>query len=230
MIRAVIFDIGGPIDLETQFEAAIDADIRAGLEREGITVSDEAYAAAEQRAVEVCAPSIYRSILWQFTRPDGALCRRVDDWLEERAAKRSFFELRPGISDVLESIHSQELKIGLAANQPLSVLQHLDEHGIGRYFENEGISGRHGFRKPDVRVFLQARTDLGVQAGECIMVGDRMDNDIVPAKLLGMRTVRVRTGRHRAQEPRSWDEIPDVEVEDAAGIGKAIELLLAEAR
>jgi ribonucleotide monophosphatase NagD (HAD superfamily) len=58
------------------------------------------------------------------------------------------------------------------------------------------------------------------------MVGDRIDNDVVPAKLLGMRTVLIRTGRHREHQPRSWDEIPDFEVEDAIGILRAVEKLL----
>jgi ribonucleotide monophosphatase NagD (HAD superfamily) len=60
------------------------------------------------------------------------------------------------------------------------------------------------------------------------MVGDRIDNDIVPAHLLGMRTVLIRTGRHREQQPRTWEERPDADVEDAAGILRAIEALLEE--
>jgi hypothetical protein len=39
-IRSVIFDVGGPLDLETGFEAAIDADILDGLRREGFHVTD----------------------------------------------------------------------------------------------------------------------------------------------------------------------------------------------
>ena len=58
------------------------------------------------------------------------------------------------------------------------------------------------------------------------MVGDRIDNDVVPAKRLGMRTVLFRTGRHRAQQPRSWEEKPDVEVYDVAGLECAIVRLL----
>ena len=54
----------------------------------------------------------------------------------------------------------------------------------------------------------------------------RIDNDIVPAKLLGMRTVLIRTGRHINQQPRSWDEIPDQQATNAAGILTAIERLL----
>jgi ribonucleotide monophosphatase NagD (HAD superfamily) len=62
------------------------------------------------------------------------------------------------------------------------------------------------------------------------MVGDRIDNDIVPAKLLNMRTVLIRTGRHHEQQARSWDELPDIEVEDAPGILKAVMQLVDESR
>jgi putative hydrolase of the HAD superfamily len=77
-----------------------------------------------------------------------------------------------------------------------------------------------------VRLFLRVCADLAVEPQECIMVGDRIDNDVVPARSLGMRTVRIRTGRHREQRPRAWDETPDAEVEDAAGILAAIDTLL----
>lgn len=61
------------------------------------------------------------------------------------------------------------------------------------------------------------------------MVGDRIDDDVVPAKLLGMRTVQLRTGRHRLQQPRCWEETPDAEVTDAAGILADIEGILDRA-
>jgi FMN phosphatase YigB (HAD superfamily) len=58
------------------------------------------------------------------------------------------------------------------------------------------------------------------------MVGDRIDNDIAPARVLGMRTVLFRTGRHIAQQPRCADEAPDAEVVDVAGLRRALEVLL----
>jgi putative hydrolase of the HAD superfamily len=54
------------------------------------------------------------------------------------------------------------------------------------------------------------------------MVGDRIDNDVVPAKLLGMRTILFRTGRHAKQQPRSWNELPDAEVHTVAELEDAI--------
>ena len=225
-ITAVIFDIGGPLDLETSFEAAIDADIRAGLQREGFDVSDAAWEDANRLAVEGFAPSLYRAVIWRLTGNERASAERIYDWMEQQAQERDLFELRPGIAEVLEALKARGLKLGLAANQPAKALRLLDEVGIGRFFENPGVSGVYGLRKPDVRLFARVCEDLGVQPEQCIMVGDRIDNDIVPAKLLGMRTVLIRTARHREQQPRSWDEAPDAEVEDASGILSAIEAVL----
>jgi putative hydrolase of the HAD superfamily len=226
MIRAVIFDIGGPLDVETRHEASIDDDIKTALQREGYVVDDEAYAAAEAWAVEHFAPSAYRATIWQLTNGDEAISRRVYDWMESRGQLRDFFDLRDGIVPVLSDLKSRGLKLGLAANQPLRALAQLKKHGLGSYFDNEGISAVYGFRKPDIRLFVRVCEDLDVTPSDCIMVGDRIDNDIVPAKLLGMRTVLFRTGRHRNQQPRSWDEIPDFEVEDVYGLKIALMKLL----
>jgi putative hydrolase of the HAD superfamily len=149
--------------------------------------------------------------------------------MHEHAAQTGLFELRPGIVEVLTSLSSRGLKLGLAANQPLKALDSPARHGIGHFFANQAIAGVCGYSKTDVRLFLRACEDLGVEPFECAMVGDRIDNDIVPAKLLGMRTVLIRTGRHREQQPRSADEAPDAEVEDAFGIGEAVERLVAQA-
>jgi HAD superfamily hydrolase (TIGR01549 family) len=222
MIRAVIFDVGGPLNTEVAHEAAIDADIRSLLAAEGYNVDDATYAEAEAWAVQSFAPSLYRAMIWRLTSGDAAIAQRVSEALEAGAGRRTgLFQLRTGIEEVLQGLKLRGLKLGLAANQPSAVLQELDRQGIGRYFENPGITGVYGYRKPDVRLFLRTCDDLGVEPCECVMVGDRIDNDIVPARSLGMRTVLLRTGRHIAQQPRSWDEHPDVEVHSAA------ELLLA---
>jgi len=228
VIRAVLFDVGGPLNTEEAFEGSIDSSIRAGLRREGFVIADAAWNEAQAWAVDTCAPSLYRSMIWRLTRNDLAASLRIYDWMEAQPAKRDLFELRDGIANVLESLRSRGLRLGLAANQPVRVISLLQQYGIGHFFENPGVSGVYGFRKPDVRFFLRACENLDVAPADCVMVGDRIDNDIVPAKLLGMSTVRLVTGRHRAQRPRSWDELPDHEVEDARGILKAIEALLTE--
>ena len=46
-----------------------------------------------------------------------------------------------------------------------------------------------------------------------VMVGDRLDNDIRPAKRLGMRTVRIRKGIAGYAGPAGPEEVPDYSVD-----------------
>lgn len=53
------------------------------------------------------------------------------------------------------------------------------------------LSCRTGARKPNPDNFLRAMQELGVEAGETVMVGDTYSHDILPALELGMRAVWV---------------------------------------
>ena len=225
-IRTVLFDVGGPINTEIEHERLVDAAIRAALADEGYAVGDEPYAGASAWAVEHFAPDAHTAIIWRLTHGDRASSERA--YAAFRAAMHQWpaFELREGISDVIASLHALGLLLGLAANQPHETLAVLDAHGIGEYFHHRELSGTHGYRKPDPRLFLRCCEDLRVAPGDCIMVGDRIDNDVAPAALLGMRTVLFRTGRHAAQQPRSADEVPDAEVRDVAGLRAALDGML----
>jgi HAD superfamily hydrolase (TIGR01549 family) len=230
-IRAVLFDVGGPLDLEIQHERLIDAAMCEAVAREGFTVDDARYAAANAFAIETFAPDAYAAIAWHLCNHDAAATNRVIQRLresgDERTALRGGIELRPGVREMLRRLNERGLRLGLAANQPVRIMAELDGHGIGGLFAHREVSGHHGYRKPDVRLFLRALDGLGVGAEEPVMVGDRIDNDVVPARLLGMRTVLIRTGRHASQQPRSAEEVPDVEVADAAGMESAILWLAA---
>lgn len=55
-------------------------------------------------------------------------------------------------------------------------------------------SAEAGCAKPDLRLFEMALQKAKCDPSDAIMVGDRLDNDIIPAKKLGMKTVWVRQG------------------------------------
>jgi putative hydrolase of the HAD superfamily len=225
-IRAVLFDVGGPLDTEVEHERAIDADIRAAFVAAGCAVTDEQYDAASRYAVECFAWDAYSAIIWRLAGADPDLARRVSDDFRSRARGRNVFELRPGMDGLLRRLHARGLRLGLAANQPAVALDRLDAAGVGGYFHYRHVSETLGFRKPDPRLFLHACESLEVEPEECIMVGDRVDNDIAPARMLGMRTVLLRTGRHLHQQPRTWLEVPDAEVWDVPGVEAAIVAML----
>jgi putative hydrolase of the HAD superfamily len=226
IIKAVLFDVGGPLDTEAIMDRMIDEQIVASFGNHGVAVSDEEYAAANRWAIEVFAPRIYRSIMWKIADGDRELIDTVEAELMEtvphRNEVRGDFELRTGIPELLAELSGEGLLLGLAANQPTVALENMERLGILQYFTYQEVSGSIDLRKPDPRLLLHSCEGLGIEPQDAIMVGDRIDNDIVPARMLGMTAIRFVTGRHANQEPRSWDEFPHADVRTVEELGETI--------
>lgn len=60
-----------------------------------------------------------------------------------------------------------------------------------------------------MRIFKNALKKADCKAEETVMVGDRLDNDIVPANKIGMTTVWIKQGFGKYAVPRSQEEYPD---------------------
>lgn len=97
------------------------------------------------------------------------------------------------VKPVLEALRGK-YKLGIIANQPLGTEARLRQYGIRDYFSVVLSSEEEGISKPDPEFFRRALERAGCSAEDAWMIGDRPDNDIAPAKALGMRTVRVRQG------------------------------------
>ncbi|MCI0804615.1 MAG: HAD family hydrolase, partial [Chloroflexi bacterium] len=225
-IRAVLFDVGGPLDTETIMDRMIDEQIVESFRSRGVSVSDEQYGEVVAWAIEVFAPRTYDAIIWKIAGLNQDLTDSVIAELYEtvpdRNEARGHFELRDGIPELLEKLSNQGLLLGLAANQPSRALENMENNGILKYFRYQEVSGSTGLYKPDPRLLLHSCEGLGVEPQEAIMVGDRIDNDIVPAKMLGMTAIRFVSGRHVEQQPRSWAEAPHVDVYTVEELGAAI--------
>lgn len=89
---------------------------------------------------------------------------------------------------------STKYKIGIIANQSLGTSKRLEQHGILPYIDLVVASAEEGVAKPDRRIFEIALKRSGCKAENAIMIGDRIDNDIVPANLLGMHTIWIKQG------------------------------------
>ena len=84
--------------------------------------------------------------------------------------------------------------------------------GIRRYFDVIVSSAEEGVAKPDPRIFNIALTRAGCTPEQAVMIGDRIDNDIVPAKQMGMKTVWIRQGVGRYWNIQGDSETPGYEV------------------
>ena len=218
--RAVLFDVGGPIATEVAWEALMDGIIRREVRQAiGREVTDAAYDAAWRGAVESHAPHAYQAVVWELMEGDAGRAPLVWSRIAEAARLgRGAPEIRPGIAELLVALQAQGGRLALAANQPVAMLTALGEAGLLHLFAVHGISEVMGLRKPDPRFFLEIVSALGRPVEECVMVGDRIDNEIAQARAVGMGTVLFRGGRHAGQRARSWLEEPDVEVRDVEGL------------
>ena len=70
-----------------------------------------------------------------------------------------------------------------------------------------------GLSKPDLAIFELAMERTGCEPEHAVMVGDRIDNDITPAKSLGWKTIRIKQGLSQGQVPMNAEQVPDFEVQ-----------------
>ena len=118
----------------------------------------------------------------------------------------------PGVEKILERM-SRKYKLGIIANQSSRVKEYLENKWkLFPYFDLIVISENVGYRKPNLNIFLHALGEANSSPNTTFMVGDRLDHDIKPAKILGMGTIRVKQGIFSLQEPTTPMEIPDFEI------------------
>lgn len=112
---------------------------------------------------------------------------------------------------ILQSL-SEKYKLGIIANQTDGLVDRLNSWGILKYFSFIISSWDYQIMKPDIKLFQIAVEKSGYNASENVMVGDRLDNDIFPAKNIGMKTIWIKQGFGGMQNPKTDEYLPDIEI------------------
>ena len=110
------------------------------------------------------------------------------------------------------------LKLGIIANQKLGTKERLDSWGLRQYFDVIAASAEIGYAKPDKEIFEKAFELAKCTAAESMMVGDRLDNDIIPAKSLGMKTVWIKNGLAQYQNIELGEGVADYQIHSLSEI------------
>lgn len=228
----VLMDAGNVLWDDDEGDAFTLGNIGRELERVGRTVARGDLTAAARRAVDCYAPSVWRAVTWHFTAPDADLYQRVAARLRARwdelddDAFRAFTRPLAGVAELLPVLRARGCVLALASNNIPRALWRLDELGFLEHFAVREVSETLGLAKPDTRFFVEILARAGADPARSVMVGDRLDCDIAPARLLGLKTVRVVRGSHREQRPRTPADLPDRSVAGADEILSAIDALL----
>lgn len=170
----------------------------AEFDRGAETVIQREHAVAKAAGVafpEIFWPAVAREAWPSLASLDEGT---LDDFLFAHAQLQRTVRLMPGAADVLRSLSRKSVPLGLVSNSQPYTLRELDAvlvvEGLSRAIFAPDLcflSFEQGFSKPDPHVFrlLSARLARhGLTPGETLVVGDREDNDIAPARAQGFRT------------------------------------------
>jgi FMN phosphatase YigB (HAD superfamily) len=202
--RWLFFDVGNTLVSE---DAATEDRIRQLMrcfERRGRRFSAAEIRGALQKASTGFAPRLLTAALAKLCE-DPQLCRVI------AGGTRYPKELERPHDDAPEVLRrlSAHYRIGVIANQSLGTEQRLTDWGMMPFVSLCFASAELGIEKPDQSIFRLALAHAECMPAEAVMIGDRLDNDIRPARLQGWRTVRILQGLARFQSPRDAFDEPD---------------------
>ena len=126
-------------------------------------------------------------------------------------------DLYPDVLPAIAVLSDAGYRIAIVANQPAVRAEQL--RAIGVEAEVVAMSEEIGVSKPDPAFFARALELMGgPDPSSVAYVGDRIDNDVIPAAAVGMRTVWLRRG------PWGVIQHPPADVQPALTVGTLDEL------
>jgi HAD superfamily hydrolase (TIGR01549 family) len=180
-IRAIWFDVG---------EVLIDETREYGTWADWLGVPRHTFSAVF--GAVLARGGDYREVFEHF-QPGFDLATEREARLREGLGEYvNAHDLYPDVRPCLKSLNASGYFVGIAGNQTARAGTFLCELHLPA--DVVATSDDWGVTKPDVAFFQKLVAVSGHEAAEIAYVGDRIDNDIAPAKEAGLRTVQIRRG------------------------------------
>lgn len=217
-LKAIFFDVGETLIDETRL-MHIWADT-LGVERaEFMAVLDDVIFQNQpiRRVFERLRPGFDVAAARVQRRRDG-----TDFFIEAR-------DLYADAKPCLAMLRSQGFFVGVAGNQPPTAKAALESFGLDAHLIT--TSAELGVDKPSPD-FFQKILDLGgLNPDEAAYVGDRVDNDVIPAQAAGMTAVFVERGPFGRVHARRGDAAgADIFVKSLTDLPEALSRFTAARR
>ncbi|MFC1728092.1 HAD family hydrolase [Nanoarchaeota archaeon] len=100
-------------------------------------------------------------------------------------------QLYPGVLETLTDLKGRGAKIGLISNCDDMIYGVFDKTELSTFFDACIFSHKEGVSKPDPTIYHICLDQMKASPLNTTMVGDRMDNDVAPAREMGMRGVLI---------------------------------------
>ncbi len=204
-LQWIFFDVGDTlVDESLPFQSSIEQFVRyAGLL--GYTVSEKAVKDGLTEAYTSFSTRPMWQVMEALIPSEEARIQIRGQMKYEKHLEQPF----PEAKEVLCRL-AEHYKIGIIANQSIGTSDRLENYGLLPYISVVCSSAEAGLSKPDPKFFHMALEEAKCSPEQAVMVGDRIDNDILPAQALGMGTVWVRQGYAREQRIPLSGMAPDI--------------------
>ncbi|MFI6496724.1 HAD family hydrolase [Nonomuraea typhae] len=184
MIKALVFDVGETLIDETRIWSRW-AD-RLGVPRLTFMGVLGGVAALERSHRDV----------FTILRPGLDVEAEAAAWKrDDPAGLRNHFDaddLYPDVRPALSALRAAGYQVVIAGNQPVEAYDALVAMELPA--DSVHTSDGWGVAKPAPSFFAKVASVAGREPAEILYVGDRLDNDIRPARAAGMRTALLRRG------------------------------------
>jgi FMN phosphatase YigB (HAD superfamily) len=101
-------------------------------------------------------------------------------------------DLYPDVRDGLAALRAAGFRVGIAGNQPFAT--ELAVERLELPYDLVASSETFGATKPDPRFFERLVAATGGPASDIAYVGDRVENDVLPARQAGLCAILLRRG------------------------------------
>jgi len=174
------------------------------------------HTAAKARGIpwpEILWPAVVLEVIPALGRLNAV---KLEDFIFRQMQIGRALRLADGAADCLRHLNDNGILLGIASNSQAYTLRELTGalQGAGLNLSSFDRDVRfwsfeNGFSKPDPHVFriLTARLEArGIGPAQTLMVGDRLDNDIEPARTFGWQTWQLVSAKRNAQSG-NWRDL-----------------------
>ncbi len=203
MIKLVVFDLWRTLayrDVDYSTTARM-------LEKTGVKIPKKEFIKVFENAIQTrkwkskqdAYENLCKEMGLETTKQNVELLMKIRDVAEAKV------KLFPHTIPMLEKLREQEYKIGLISNSTQFSIELVKEKtGLLEFVDHALFSYQAGFIKPDLTMFKRILETADCKPGEAVMIGDKLEDDVLPARRLGMHAIHF---ENIEQLKKSFEEI-----------------------
>lgn len=224
-VKTLLFDYGGTLDTNGRHWSHV---LWEGYVHAGVPVTEEAFREAYvygerylgDHAVIEPQDDFYALLLKKIRLELGAIKQPLynkERYIDQIATYCNTYVLRNLMKTrTLLSELKQHYTLGLVSNFYGNLSAVLKAYGLDDCFQVVIESAVVGYRKPDSTIYALGVMKTGGDVSETVVIGDSFGKDILPARLLGCRTIWL---KGESWKPEQNDEsLPDAVITDLSGL------------